>query len=190
MFFDESQAQKTRSISAKRDVTPATPALSSVTPMSIYDGVKLIKPSSPNSKTIKLQIGQPAKAGTKAIVDGNASIGGKTELDWVNLGDSGIKIRGSAELELGMEIGFDYSLFSGLQSFKSIPYVKLKDEVELSADGVLNSVDLKQACKRLWPSDERKDCKFKLKTIALKPCLLYTSPSPRDGLLSRMPSSA
>ena len=24
----------------------------------------------------------------------------------------------------------------------------------------------------------------------LMPCLLYTSPSPRDGLLSRMPSSA
>ena len=26
--------------------------------------------------------------------------------------------------------------------------------------------------------------------IMLLPCLLYTSPSPRDGLLSRMPSSA
>ena len=26
--------------------------------------------------------------------------------------------------------------------------------------------------------------------VALPPCLLYTSPSPRDGLLSRMPSSA
>ena len=26
--------------------------------------------------------------------------------------------------------------------------------------------------------------------IIAKPCLLYTSPSPRDGLLSRMPSSA
>ena len=26
--------------------------------------------------------------------------------------------------------------------------------------------------------------------IDKKPCLLYTSPSPRDGLLSRMPSSA
>ena len=25
---------------------------------------------------------------------------------------------------------------------------------------------------------------------AITPCLLYTSPSPRDGLLSRMPSSA
>ena len=30
-----------------------------------------------------------------------------------------------------------------------------------------------------------------LKRVALSmPCLLYTSPSPRDGLLSRMPSSA
>ena len=28
------------------------------------------------------------------------------------------------------------------------------------------------------------------KDAALSPCLLYTSPSPRDGLLSRMPSSA
>ena len=27
-------------------------------------------------------------------------------------------------------------------------------------------------------------------TIEHKACLLYTSPSPRDGLLSRMPSSA
>ena len=27
-------------------------------------------------------------------------------------------------------------------------------------------------------------------THCLKTCLLYTSPSPRDGLLSRMPSSA
>ena len=26
--------------------------------------------------------------------------------------------------------------------------------------------------------------------MAMKACLLYTSPSPRDGLLSRMPSSA
>ena len=31
----------------------------------------------------------------------------------------------------------------------------------------------------------------KLKKYKLSPdCLLYTSPSPRDGLLSRMPSSA
>ena len=30
---------------------------------------------------------------------------------------------------------------------------------------------------------------FTVKVVIL-PCLLYTSPSPRDGLLSRMPSSA
>ena len=30
----------------------------------------------------------------------------------------------------------------------------------------------------------------KVKTLENKVCLLYTSPSPRDGLLSRMPSSA
>ena len=29
-----------------------------------------------------------------------------------------------------------------------------------------------------------------LSETTCKPCLLYTSPSPRDGLLSRMPSSA
>ena len=29
-----------------------------------------------------------------------------------------------------------------------------------------------------------------LRTDNMRPCLLYTSPSPRDGLLSRMPSSA
>ena len=27
-------------------------------------------------------------------------------------------------------------------------------------------------------------------SVLTNPCLLYTSPSPRDGLLSRMPSSA
>ena len=31
---------------------------------------------------------------------------------------------------------------------------------------------------------------FDLEAEELYPCLLYTSPSPRDGLLSRMPSSA
>ena len=38
---------------------------------------------------------------------------------------------------------------------------------------------------------ERKAEKYKLDVQnQLKDCLLYTSPSPRDGLLSRMPSSA
>ena len=33
-------------------------------------------------------------------------------------------------------------------------------------------------------------CQENEKELAIEFCLLYTSPSPRDGLLSRMPSSA
>ena len=35
-----------------------------------------------------------------------------------------------------------------------------------------------------------KDCVTNSKIVGNIACLLYTSPSPRDGLLSRMPSSA
>ena len=35
-----------------------------------------------------------------------------------------------------------------------------------------------------------KTIRFEDDKIMTKTCLLYTSPSPRDGLLSRMPSSA
>ena len=37
---------------------------------------------------------------------------------------------------------------------------------------------------------DTKSYKDRLKDARKKTCLLYTSPSPRDGLLSRMPSSA
>ena len=38
------------------------------------------------------------------------------------------------------------------------------------------------------PDDDKRD--WNLRDKNLVSCLLYTSPSPRDGLLSRMPSSA
>ena len=41
--------------------------------------------------------------------------------------------------------------------------------------------------KRARPAEVIEVC---LKSSYIWPCLLYTSPSPRDGLLSRMPSSA
>ena len=46
--------------------------------------------------------------------------------------------------------------------------------------------------KAVWPSTGNY-CRGGVaisKILGLKSCLLYTSPSPRDGLLSRMPSSA
>ena len=49
-----------------------------------------------------------------------------------------------------------------------------------------------------WPLIDQMNPDASVKALAttevdvslVKPCLLYTSPSPRDGLLSRMPSSA
>ena len=38
--------------------------------------------------------------------------------------------------------------------------------------------------------DTSKESKKFIESLKYRPCLLYTSPSPRDGLLSRMPSSA
>ena len=40
------------------------------------------------------------------------------------------------------------------------------------------------------PADLDKYMNNGIKGIVTNTCLLYTSPSPRDGLLSRMPSSA
>ena len=43
----------------------------------------------------------------------------------------------------------------------------------------------------LWSKSEREAIGiYEVEMDTSKSCLLYTSPSPRDGLLSRMPSSA
>ena len=54
-------------------------------------------------------------------------------------------------------------------------------------------IDFLEECRKRWEAAQSSFCK----TIECKIgntwhviCLLYTSPSPRDGLLSRMPSSA
>src|SRR5664279_1319690 len=47
----------------------------------------------------------------------------------------------------------------------------------------LQKIDLEQGEKPIYLTGEKKYTGFLI-------CLLYTSPSPRDGLLSRMPSSA
>ena len=54
--------------------------------------------------------------------------------------------------------------------------------------------DYKIACKTikaLWKKEMGTKFPYDLKEVTgNRDCLLYTSPSPRDGLLSRMPSSA
>ena len=62
----------------------------------------------------------------------------------------------------------------GRDQGKPFVIVSIEDEYVYLVDGNLRKVD---------------NPKLK-KHKHIQPCLLYTSPSPRDGLLSRMPSSA
>ena len=54
-------------------------------------------------------------------------------------------------------------------------------------DGDIVNVDV-TAYKNGWHGDTSR--MFKIGDVSIKACLLYTSPSPRDATLSRMPSSA
>ena len=77
------------------------------------------------------------------------------------------------------------------------------DEAGGEAEAKAYMDSLKPFCKILVPEPPKKEEPAKAnpdgttpaapvvvpKTVVV-PCLLYTSPSPRDGLLSRMPSSA
>ena len=59
------------------------------------------------------------------------------------------------------------------------PHIELDDLISVGVLGLIDAID---------KYDASRGAKFK--TYAEFSCLLYTSPSPRDGLLSRMPSSA
>src|SRR5664279_1007068 len=77
------------------------------------------------------------------------------------------------------------------------PFVKTMfdefgSQVWLEIDGKKNVLDISTSLRlkfgdRIEPVEERLT---KFLTQLYNYCLLYTSPSPRDGLLSRMPSSA
>ena len=68
--------------------------------------------------------------------------------------------------------------------------------VPLTRYSTVNGVPLPDLIKMKWTTQERVDAivertrKGGGEIVGLLGCLLYTSPSPRDGLLSRMPSSA
>ena len=76
----------------------------------------------------------------------------------------------------------------------------LKTMKTLEGEGHYNRLKLVEKCSALLCREGWAECQLALKTAKEdhrmkehacdKTCLLYTSPSPRDGLLSRMPSSA
>ena len=81
--------------------------------------------------------------------------------------------RGVALLLLGMSLATWMVIL-----FKTMDLVRYK-KLARQAETFWHSADLAEGLNRLGPPE---DNPFR--------CLLYTSPSPRDGLLSRMPSSA
>ena len=69
------------------------------------------------------------------------------------------------------------------------PAIEARDALSNSAGDIADAFTLILANPPFKGSlDEETVAKDLLRTV--KTCLLYTSPSPRDGLLSRMPSSA
>ena len=100
----------------------------------------------------------------------------------------GIKVFNTIEnlLEVKNEI-------STLDILKGLP----SEEISLDVDNLISIVSswkkelaMQQNLLLKLNSLEKTNNYFSKKVIKYKPCLLYTSPSPRDGLLSRMPSSA
>ena len=63
-----------------------------------------------------------------------------------------------------------------------------QDQLKAMAAGANVAVVFKDKLPSTWMS--RKVIDGDAHDLRFKDCLLYTSPSPRDGLLSRMPSSA
>ena len=109
-----------------------------------------------------------------------------TSLSFRQIGDfcgmHELEIKGIADGEVGV----------GIKGLNPITSGQLtKDEIDRCADNedeslkiieneISEKTEQSKKKKKYTPLSKRQD----------RPCLLYTSPSPRDGLLSRMPSSA
>ena len=94
--------------------------------------------------------------------------------------DEGVRLEAGRETRVsgnlgGLRVGFDVHVLAADA-----------DGLRLTADGPV-SLDVAYGLRPLAPGLGSEVSA----TVSLgKTCLLYTSPSPRDGLLSRMPSSA
>ena len=76
-------------------------------------------------------------------------------------------------------------IISGCSSLDSLRFWQ-NDEIDPDEPKKLNSFSSQRDIKILW----KNSFKGENDIGNFLPCLLYTSPSPRDGQISRMPSSA
>ena len=95
-----------------------------------------------------------------------------------------VLIIGAGPIVIGQACEFDYS---GAQACKALKEEGLRVIlVNSNPATIMTDPDLADAT---YIEPINTDIIEKIIKVE-KPCLLYTSPSPRDGLLSRMPSSA
>ena len=79
-----------------------------------------------------------------------------------------------------------------IESVKFLVETTKSGKKSLYIEGVFLQGNIKNRNGRMYPMETlRKEVsRYNESNIVSGSCLLYTSPSPRDGLLSRMPSSA
>ena len=94
--------------------------------------------------------------------------------------------RHEAFVDLSLDIEQNMSVSACLKQFSSNELLASQDKFQCDACG-----GLQEAHKRMLVKSSPKVLALHLKRFKyLESCLLYTSPSPRDATLSRMPSSA
>ena len=79
--------------------------------------------------------------------------------------------------------------FLGFDTLNRALITAVKEAVDNALDACEEARILPDIVVKISKLDNKKDI-LQLEVEDNGPCLLYTSPSPRDGLLSRMPSSA
>ena len=95
----------------------------------------------------------------------------------------------------GTLVGWDYNLGASYNQNKVVNsiqdgYVNDRAVSAGIANGVINPFGPQTAAGSALLAANAVDGDYATAVGRVKACLLYTSPSPRDGLLSRMPSSA
>ena len=113
-------------------------------------------------------------------------LGHRRDIDWWNLPGGGMEVGETVDEAVCREVREE----TGLE-------VKVEQLVGVYSKPQKQEVVLTFLCQTiggtLQPTEETRESRyFALEALPQNtlPCLLYTSPSPRDGLLSRMPSSA
>ena len=97
--------------------------------------------------------------------------------------DGSAKIKARAN---GINLSMDVLVSDAIQDEMLVSYKDLIT-LQIIPGGFPNTII--QKCREVTRIDPRESLLQEFPDV-LRDCLLYTSPSPRDGLLSRMPSSA